>query len=726
MEQCRFTDKSNLLDDFDMEPLLANFDTIKQLEQQIQSAGVQSSGVVSDNYQPTDFNTDFNTDKSNQFDDCDNMEQQRNQPSALDTGMPLLANFDMTIEQHLEQQIQSTGVVYDNYQPIDFNTDKSNQFDDCDTMEQQRNQPSAFALDTGTSMPLLANFDTTIEQHLEQQIQSTGVVYDNYQPTAEIATDFQKLCIPITRVKKIVKKIMRPDKNVMLSDDALVLLAKACELFSLELTHKSWMHTEKAKRKTLQKKGITVTINRSKIYEFLLNSTSMDVDTAGPGNPSETAQVLVPVAPASVPVRPPPVRPPQVSVYVGMYTYQAFVPPPPPQVLVPVAPVAPSPVRPLPPQVPVLVLDSPVPPPPVPPLLLECILIKLLFHPLPLIYQYVLEYMILFHPSPSSISIYRIVWNACLSSSCSTPPSQVPVSTGLYGMHAYQTLVPPPPSQVPVSTGLYGMHAYQALVPSPPPQVPVGPYGYGLVPPPPPQVPVGPYAYDPVPPPPPQVHVEPYAYGPVPPPPPSWYFVPPRPPQVLVGSYAYGPVPPPPPSWDNYSAFCCHTVSSVAQPQQHSIKVMFLEMVTKYRILIVTSSNTDCYQQYSSEYMVVTDYNRKHELLKGWDTEVRLVIRFHQKLKLKLTRLHEETTIVAIFRPSIFSGQHIISFFSCRFSSLSLLQIFNRRFSSLSQPLPLAIPFQALLSGNLLISIYIFFVLRQRLKSNLSISPMLS
>ncbi|KAG6478943.1 hypothetical protein ZIOFF_062391 [Zingiber officinale] len=277
--------------DTGMSTMLANFDmTIEQLEQQIQFVGVQPAGVVSDNtmYQPTAEirnATDFNID----------MEQQTEQTSAFafDTGMStMLANFDMTIEQ-LEQQIQSigvqpAGVVSDNtmYQPTaeirnatDFNTDMEQQteqpsafvFDtgmvqpagvvsdnimyqltaeirnatDFNTdMEQQTEQPSAFAFDS--SMPtMFANFDMTIEQ-LEQQIQSAGVqpagvqpagvISDNTmsQPTTKIrnATDFKKLCIPITRVKKIIKKIMKSDKNVdMFSDDALVLLAKACEMF---------------------------------------------------------------------------------------------------------------------------------------------------------------------------------------------------------------------------------------------------------------------------------------------------------------------------------------------------------------------------------------------------------------------------------------------------------------------------------------------------------------
>ncbi len=38
----------------------------------------------------------------------------------------------------------------------------------------------------------------------------------------------------------------------MISAEAPVLFAKACEIFILELTLRAWMHTEENKRRTLQ------------------------------------------------------------------------------------------------------------------------------------------------------------------------------------------------------------------------------------------------------------------------------------------------------------------------------------------------------------------------------------------------------------------------------------------------------------------------------------------
>ena len=46
---------------------------------------------------------------------------------------------------------------------------------------------------------------------------------------------------------------MKSDEDVrMISAETTVLFAKACEMFIIELTLRSWQHTEAQKRKTLQ------------------------------------------------------------------------------------------------------------------------------------------------------------------------------------------------------------------------------------------------------------------------------------------------------------------------------------------------------------------------------------------------------------------------------------------------------------------------------------------
>merc|ERR1711981_315455 len=59
--------------------------------------------------------------------------------------------------------------------------------------------------------------------------------------------------LPLARIKRIMKS----DEDVrMISAETPVLFAKACEMFILELTLRSWSYSEKAKRRTLQKDDI--------------------------------------------------------------------------------------------------------------------------------------------------------------------------------------------------------------------------------------------------------------------------------------------------------------------------------------------------------------------------------------------------------------------------------------------------------------------------------------
>ena len=45
---------------------------------------------------------------------------------------------------------------------------------------------------------------------------------------------------------------------------------QACEMFILELTHRSWAHSEENKRRTLQRNDIAAAITRTDIFDFLV------------------------------------------------------------------------------------------------------------------------------------------------------------------------------------------------------------------------------------------------------------------------------------------------------------------------------------------------------------------------------------------------------------------------------------------------------------------------
>jgi nuclear transcription factor Y gamma len=57
----------------------------------------------------------------------------------------------------------------------------------------------------------------------------------------------------------------------MIAAEVPVLFAKACEMFSLELTLCSWSHMEENKQRTLQRNDIAGAITRGDIFDFLVD-----------------------------------------------------------------------------------------------------------------------------------------------------------------------------------------------------------------------------------------------------------------------------------------------------------------------------------------------------------------------------------------------------------------------------------------------------------------------
>ncbi|XXG78446.1 hypothetical protein AAC387_Pa08g2391 [Persea americana] len=111
-------------------------------------------------------------------------------------------------------------------------------------------------------------------QHLLQQQQQQRQMFWNYQrQEIEQVNDFKNHQLPLARIKKI----MKADEDVrMISAEAPILFAKACELFILELTIRSWLHAEENKRRTLQKNDIAAAITRTDIFDFLVDIVPRD------------------------------------------------------------------------------------------------------------------------------------------------------------------------------------------------------------------------------------------------------------------------------------------------------------------------------------------------------------------------------------------------------------------------------------------------------------------
>ena len=62
----------------------------------------------------------------------------------------------------------------------------------------------------------------------------------------------------------------------MISAEAPILFAKACELFITDLTYRAWFHTNLNKRKTLQKVDIANCISNCDMFDFLVDIVPRD------------------------------------------------------------------------------------------------------------------------------------------------------------------------------------------------------------------------------------------------------------------------------------------------------------------------------------------------------------------------------------------------------------------------------------------------------------------
>lgn len=79
--------------------------------------------------------------------------------------------------------------------------------------------------------------------------------------------------LPLARIKKIMKL----DEDVkMISAEAPLLFAKACEIFIHELTLRAWLHTDDNKRRTLQKNDIAMAISKYDQFDFLIDIVPRD------------------------------------------------------------------------------------------------------------------------------------------------------------------------------------------------------------------------------------------------------------------------------------------------------------------------------------------------------------------------------------------------------------------------------------------------------------------
>lgn len=87
--------------------------------------------------------------------------------------------------------------------------------------------------------------------------------------------DFKNHQLPLARIKKV----MKTDEEVrMISAEAPILFAKGCDIFITELTMRAWIHAEENKRRTLQRSDIAAALQKSDMFDFLIDIVPREDD----------------------------------------------------------------------------------------------------------------------------------------------------------------------------------------------------------------------------------------------------------------------------------------------------------------------------------------------------------------------------------------------------------------------------------------------------------------
>lgn len=72
----------------------------------------------------------------------------------------------------------------------------------------------------------------------------------------------------------------KPSIKFMISAEAPLIMSKACELFIKEVTARAWQHTERNRRRTLQKQDVHAAVGESEDFDFLIDIVPRVVQTA--------------------------------------------------------------------------------------------------------------------------------------------------------------------------------------------------------------------------------------------------------------------------------------------------------------------------------------------------------------------------------------------------------------------------------------------------------------
>lgn len=116
---------------------------------------------------------------------------------------------------------------------------------------------------SSSSPQFLAQLNGSLDKFWKEQLQSVQELKGQTEQDFKTHND-----LPLARIKRIMKS----DEDVrMISAEAPVLFAKACELFILDLSIRNWKYSQLHKRRTLQKEDIREAIQKTDIFDFLVD-----------------------------------------------------------------------------------------------------------------------------------------------------------------------------------------------------------------------------------------------------------------------------------------------------------------------------------------------------------------------------------------------------------------------------------------------------------------------
>ncbi|KAH0462467.1 hypothetical protein IEQ34_010042 [Dendrobium chrysotoxum] len=124
---------------------------------------------------------------------------------------------------------------------------------------------SDFAADTDPYMYLYP--DQVVQQPQPRPRPRRSYWADQYREIEE-TTNFRRQRLPVSTIKRIMKT---DDDVKMISAEAPVLFARACEMFIHEITHKGWAHAQDKNRRTIKKEDIVAAVNQTDYCDFLVD-----------------------------------------------------------------------------------------------------------------------------------------------------------------------------------------------------------------------------------------------------------------------------------------------------------------------------------------------------------------------------------------------------------------------------------------------------------------------